>query len=245
MRSAKGGLRFLRGTTRLGVVYGGSEPLQGFVDTDWAGDIDSRRSTTGFVFTCNGGPIALESKRQSAVATSTAEAENVAAAIATKEALWLRLLLSALSAYGGAVLMKEENQSSQVLVDNPEATGRPKLVDFAYHKVRDYQARADVAFFFFPGADMPTDGLTKPQPSPALAAFPAAVGVNEDLGAVAWGAELGATSVDLAAGRCRPWTVALPFTCLEPAMGRGCAARRPGGRPVGTVLRRHGATGDV
>ena len=58
MRAAKEVLRYLRGTTRLGVVYSGSEPLQGFVDADWAGDIDGRRSTTGFVFTCNGGPIA-------------------------------------------------------------------------------------------------------------------------------------------------------------------------------------------
>jgi len=74
-RAAKEVLRYLRGTTRLGVVYGGSEPLQVFADTDWAGDIDSRRSTTGFVFTCNGGPIAWASKRQSTVATSTAEAE--------------------------------------------------------------------------------------------------------------------------------------------------------------------------
>jgi len=54
-----------------------------------------------------------------------------------------------------------------------------------------------------------------------------------------------ATSVDVAAGWCRLWTVALPSTCLEPAMGRGCAGRRPGGRPVGTVLGRCGATGDV
>jgi len=58
MRAAKGVLRYLRGTTRLGVVYSGSKPLQGFVDADWAGDIDGRRSTTGFVFTCNGGATA-------------------------------------------------------------------------------------------------------------------------------------------------------------------------------------------
>jgi len=64
MRAAKGVLRYLRGTTRLGVVYGDSEPLQGFFDADWAGDIDGRRSTSGFFFTCNGGPIAWASKRQ-------------------------------------------------------------------------------------------------------------------------------------------------------------------------------------
>jgi len=49
MRAAKGLLRYLRGTTRLGVVYGGRETLKGFVDANWAGDIDSRLSKTGFV----------------------------------------------------------------------------------------------------------------------------------------------------------------------------------------------------
>jgi len=131
MRAAKGVLRYLCGTTRLGVVYSGSEPLQGFVDADWAGAIDGRRSTTGFVFTCNGGAIAWASKRQSTVATSTAEAEYVAAAMATKEALWLRKLLPALGVDGGAVAMGEDNQSCLALVNNPEATGRTKHVDVA------------------------------------------------------------------------------------------------------------------
>jgi len=58
IRAAKGVPRYLRGTNRLGVVYSVREPLQGLVDADLAGDIDSRRSTTGFVFTYNGGAIA-------------------------------------------------------------------------------------------------------------------------------------------------------------------------------------------
>jgi len=103
MRSAKRVLRYLRGTTRLGVVYGGDEPLHGCVDADWAGDTDGRRSTTGLVFTLHGGPFSWASKRQSMVATSTAEDEYVAGAMATKEALWLRKLLSDLGVDGGAV----------------------------------------------------------------------------------------------------------------------------------------------
>ena len=87
--------------------------------------------------------------------------------------------------------MEKDNQSCLALVNNPEATGRTKHVDVAYHMVRDYQARGDVAFYFLPSAEMPADGLTKPLPSPAFTAFRAAVGVGEDLGAVARGAELG------------------------------------------------------
>jgi len=131
MRAAKGVLRYLFGATRLGVAYFSSEPLQGCVDGDWAGDVDGHRSTTGFIFTVNGGPVAWASKRQSTVATSTAEAEYVAAAMATKEALWLRKLLGVLGVDGQAVPMGEDNQSCLALINNPEATGRTKHVDVA------------------------------------------------------------------------------------------------------------------
>ena len=125
------------------------------------------------------------------MATSTAKAEYMAAAMATEKALWLRKLLLALVGDGGAVPMGEDNQSFLALVNNPEATGRTKHVDVAYHMVRDYQARGDVAFYFLSSAEMPADGLTKPLPSHSFTAFRAAVGVREDLGAVARGAELG------------------------------------------------------
>jgi len=182
MRAAKGVLRHLCGTTRLGEAYGSSEPLQGYVDSDWAGDVDGRRPTTGFIFTVNGGPVAWASKRQSTVATSTAEAEYVAAAMATKEAIWLLKLMRVLGVDGQAVPMGEDNQSCLALVNNLEATGRTNHVDVAYHMVRDYQTRRHVAFYLLPGAKLPADGLTKPLPSPAFTAFRGAIGVGPDLG---------------------------------------------------------------
>jgi len=182
MRAAKGVLRNLCGTTRLGEAYGSSEPLQGDVDADWAGDVDGRRTTTGFIFTVNGGPVASASKRQSTVATSTAEAEYVAAAVATKEAIWLRKLLRVLGVDGEAVQMGKANQSCLALINNPEATGRTKHVDVAYHMVRDYQTRRDVAFYFLPSAKLPADGLTKPLPATAFTAFRCAIGVGPELG---------------------------------------------------------------
>ena len=146
MRAAKGVLRYLRGAARLGVAYGTCKPFQGYVDADWAGDVDARRPTKGFIFTLNGGPVSWASKRQSTVATSTAEAEYAAAAMATKEAFWLRKLLSALGVVGGAVPMGKDNQACLALVNNPEATGRIKHVDVAYHMVHDDVACGDGTF---------------------------------------------------------------------------------------------------
>jgi len=181
MRVSKGVLRYLRGATRLGVVYDDDKPLQGYDDADWAGDIDARRSTTGFVFTLSGGPVSWKSKRQSTVATSTAEAADVAAAMATKEALWLRKLLSELGVDKDAVPMGEDNQACLDLVKIPEATGRTKHVDVAYNMVCDYVARGEVAFYFLPSADMPADGMTTPLPAPTFTTFRGVIGVGSDL----------------------------------------------------------------
>ena len=68
--------------------------LWGFVDSDWAGCPDTRRSTSGFVFILNGAAISWKSKRQTSVALSTAEAEYVSASSMVQEVIYLRKLLA-------------------------------------------------------------------------------------------------------------------------------------------------------
>ena len=65
-------------------------------DADWGGDLDTRRSTTGYVFKVYGGIVAWKSRRQPTVALPTTEAEYMAAADATRQAIWLRRLLDEL-----------------------------------------------------------------------------------------------------------------------------------------------------
>ncbi|RVW85457.1 Retrovirus-related Pol polyprotein from transposon TNT 1-94 [Vitis vinifera] len=72
------------------------EASQGYVDADFAGDIDSRKSTTGFVFTLGGTAISWASNLQKIVTLSTTEAEYVAATEAGKEMIWLRGFLDEL-----------------------------------------------------------------------------------------------------------------------------------------------------
>jgi len=87
--------RYLRGTSDYGLCYQGRPGLdrvldiRGFVDADWAGYLDQRRSTSGYVFNLFGGAVSWMSKKQSVVALSTIEVEYMAATHASKEVVWL------------------------------------------------------------------------------------------------------------------------------------------------------------
>ena len=59
------------------------------MDADYAGDLDERRSTIGYVFTLSGEPICWKSMIESLVALSTTELEHMVVAEVAKESLWL------------------------------------------------------------------------------------------------------------------------------------------------------------
>ena len=82
--------RYLRGAADYGIMFQrqhSSISVVGYVDADYAGDLDDRTSMTGYVFTVAGGPICWKSTLQSTVALSTTEAEYMAAVEAANEAL--------------------------------------------------------------------------------------------------------------------------------------------------------------
>ena len=87
--------RYLRGTSDYGLCYQGRPGLdkvldiRGFVDADWAGDLDHRRYTSGYVFNLFGVEVSWMSKKQYVVALSTTEAEYMVATHASNEAVWL------------------------------------------------------------------------------------------------------------------------------------------------------------
>ena len=164
-QAAKGVLRYVAGTTDYGLKFGGNASgLVGYCDADYAGDRDTRRSTTGYVFILNGGAISWSSKRQATVAASTTEAEYVAAAQAVKEALWLRNLLADLDLAqdGGTITIYADNQSAIKLLKNPVVSMRSKHIDVVYHFARERVARKEVKFEYVKTEHMLADMLTKP-----------------------------------------------------------------------------------
>ncbi|XP_027337749.1 BURP domain-containing protein 5-like [Abrus precatorius] len=90
-------LRYIKGTSNVALCFEGSEFIvKGYVDSDFAGDLDKRKSTTGYVFTLAGGAVSWLSKLHTVVALSTTEVEYMAATEACKEAIWIQRLLEEL-----------------------------------------------------------------------------------------------------------------------------------------------------
>ncbi|GJZ97201.1 hypothetical protein Tco_0669654 [Tanacetum coccineum] len=109
----------------------------GYVDSDYAGDLDGSKSTTGYVFTLSGGTISWVLKLQSVVAMSTTEVEYVTAAQASKEVVWLKMLLKELGYKQEKITLFCDNQSALYLARNPAFHSKTKNIRVQYHFIRE------------------------------------------------------------------------------------------------------------
>jgi hypothetical protein len=166
--AAKQKLRYLKGTKDIGLKY--TKPhdrlhtLWGFVDSDWAGCPDSRRSTSGFVLMLNGAAIAWKSKRQSVVALSTAEAEFIAASSMIQEVIYARRLLDNLGfPQSGPTVVYEDNATCIKWAGGAVGgSDRAKHIDLREHFVHEAQANNTDRLEPIKGTANVADLLTKP-----------------------------------------------------------------------------------
>ncbi|KAL5866165.1 hypothetical protein ACOSQ3_003679 [Xanthoceras sorbifolium] len=164
-KAAKRILRYIKGTIDFGLFYSVSNDykLVGYSDSDWGGDIDDRKSTSGFVFFMGNTAFTWMSKKQPIVTLSTCEAEYVAATSCVCHVIWLRNLLKELG------LPQEEpteicvdNKSAIALAKNPVFHDRSKHIDTRYHYIRECIAKRDVQMEYVKSKDQIADIFTKP-----------------------------------------------------------------------------------
>ena len=156
--------RYLKGTSKHGLMFARQKDqasVVGFVDADYAGGLDDRRSTTGYVFTLAGGPICWRSVLQSLVALSTTESEYMAVTEAAKEALWLKGLVRELGIDQGGVSLHCDSQSAIYLAKNQVYHARTKHIDVRFHKVRELVALGDVVLVKVHTSENAADMFTK------------------------------------------------------------------------------------
>ena len=159
-------LRYLAGTGDFGLTFTNScsphPTVVGYADADYAGDLDSRRSTTGFVFTYAGSAISWKTKLQRTVALSTCEAELMALAHACQEAQWLiRMTTDLQHPDSGPLTIHEDNQPAIANVKDQRFSDRTKHMDIRYFYTRDLVELKVIDVKYCPTDKMLADFFTK------------------------------------------------------------------------------------
>lgn len=174
--------QYLKGTLNFQLTFQGTlSSLIGYTDSDWAGDTATRRSTSGYVFNVGSAAISWSSKRQATVALSTCEAEYIGQTQATKEAIWLRSLLTSLQPNSNAletVIIYGDNQGAIALAKDPRSHGRTKHIEIGNHFCREKVADKTVAFEYTPTDKQVADGLTKALARDKFEVFREAIGLR-------------------------------------------------------------------
>jgi len=163
--AAKRILRYIQGTTDLGVLYKREEnsELVAYSDSDFAGDLDDRKSTSGSVFLLAGGAISWSSKKQPVVTLSTTEAEYIAAAACACQFVWLRRILIALGhREGGSNIIQCDNSSTIQLSKHPVFHGKSKHIDIKFHFLRDLVSDGTIQLSYCSSQEQVADVMTKP-----------------------------------------------------------------------------------
>ena len=150
----------------------------GYTDSDWAGNLTTRKSVGGCVFGLGYINVSEElvmselihwqAKSQSVVALSTLEAEYIACSHATRESLWLKRMLKeaadgmAVKVSDGPVPIGCDNQGAIKLIATGVVRQKSKHIDVKYHHVHDEQMKGSVKFQYVTSESNPADLLTKP-----------------------------------------------------------------------------------
>ncbi|KAL0340340.1 UNVERIFIED_CONTAM: Retrovirus-related Pol polyprotein from transposon RE2 [Sesamum radiatum] len=165
--SSKRILRYLRGTKDFGIWYKSTNDakLVGYTDSDWAGSVDDMKSTSGYTFSLGSGIFSWASKKQATVAQSSAEAEYIAAAATSNQAIWLRRILEDIGEkQEEPTTIYCDNKSAIAITKNPVQHSRTKHIDIKYHSLREATTRGEIELKYCSTEEQLADIFTKALP---------------------------------------------------------------------------------
>ena len=157
-------LRYLKATIDYNIIYNKSSTryISGYCDSDYAGDIATAKSTLGWIFLIAGSPISWKSKLQTIIAQSTTEAEYIAINSVSKEAVYIKNLMTELDVYNQAKFpIYTDNQGALALAQNPVFHERTKHIAVKYHYIRSLLEEGVIDLVYINTKDQKADGLTK------------------------------------------------------------------------------------
>ncbi|XRB22579.1 RNA-dependent DNA polymerase [Pseudoscourfieldia marina] len=136
--------------------------LIGYCDASWGDNHENRRSTSGYIFFLNGGPISWASY-QTTVALSTVESEVMALTEAIKEAIYIRRLLESLgAAQEGPTIIYTDSTGAEALVDHPTSHRRTKHIEIRREFIKFHIGHETVKIERVSTKDQLGDIMTKP-----------------------------------------------------------------------------------
>jgi hypothetical protein len=158
---------YIKNTIDYGLTYSrdvDSSP-SAFVDADYGGCRDTRRSTSGYVFTMAGGPVSWSSKRQATVALSTVEAEYVAMSRCAQQMTWMHSWLDEVEIeHSSPGIIRGDNRGAIALSKNSRDHGKVKHIDIRHHYIRDLLKSNAILIEQVSSTDNLADLFTKPLP---------------------------------------------------------------------------------
>ena len=186
--AAKRVLRYVKGRKNYSITYHknatrhvgpeDSNHFYGFSDAAFA-NADDRKSISGYVFIANGGAITWGSKKQTAIALLSTEAEYVTLSEASREAMWLRHLYGELGyVQREPILVLGDNNGSIAMAKNPQFHKRTKHVDIRWHWVRELVNDGLVSISDCRDPQQTADILTKQLPRPKFVQHVAELGMS-------------------------------------------------------------------
>jgi len=165
LQAGKRILRYLKGTMELGIGYRkcGDGSLIAFADSDYAGDVDDRKGTSGYVFMVGTRVVSWSSRKQPMVTLSTTEAEFIAAASCACQGVWLRRIPEKLGhVQGMCTTIYCDNNSAIKLSRNPVLHGRSKHIDVRFHFLRELTRDGVVELVYCSTQEQVSDIVTQP-----------------------------------------------------------------------------------
>lgn len=166
LNEAKRVLRYLKGTKDLRLKMGssnGKDELWAFTDSDWAEDKVNRKSNSGFVCFLSNSPVMWKSKKQTIVATSSAEAEYIALSSGAKEVIWIKRMIESFGLkQEKPTKMYSDSMSAIAMVTKPKSGSKSKHIDTKFHHVKDLVSNKVIELQYVPTERNVADVLTKP-----------------------------------------------------------------------------------
>ena len=168
-RAAKKVMRYLQETKDYMLMYRHTDNLDviGYSDSDFAGCVDSRKSTSGYIFMMAGGAISWRSAKQTLTATSTMEAEFVSCFEATSHGVWLKSFISGLrimDSISRPLRIFCDNSAAVFMAKNNKSGSRSKHIDIKYLAIRERVKKKKVVIEHISTELMIADPLTKRMP---------------------------------------------------------------------------------